>query len=152
MPSLTARLCATLLLAGLSLTAIAASVGSLSPVGNWRTIDDKTHRPKSIVSIAEKDGVFSGTVAKIIDPAKQDAKCEKCAADDPRKDQPVLGMAILTGLKQEGDGVYGGGKILDPDNGKIYNARVTVIDGGKKLEMRGSFLFFWRTQTWLRAE
>ncbi|HUY02285.1 MAG TPA: DUF2147 domain-containing protein [Rhodocyclaceae bacterium] len=149
MPSLPSRFCAMLLLAGLSLTAIASS---MSPVGEWNTIDDKTHKPKSIVSITEQDGVISGKVVKIVDPAKQDAKCDKCAADDPRKDQPVLGMSILTGLKPEGDNVYGGGKILDPDNGKIYNAKLTVIDGGKKLEMRGSFLFFWRTQTWLRVE
>ena len=59
--------------------------------------------------------------------------------------------AILTGLKKEGDNVYGGGRILDPNNGKTYNAKVTVIDGGKKLEMRGSILFFGRTQTWIRV-
>jgi len=152
MPSLPIRFCMTLLLAGLSLTAIASSAGSLSPVGNWTTIDDKTHKPKSIVGITEKDGVISGTVEQIIDPAKQDAKCDECAADDPRKGKRVLGMTILTGLTQEGDNVYGGGRILDPNNGKTYNAKVTVIDGGKKLEMRGSFLFFGRTQTWIRVE
>ena len=41
---------------------------------------------------------------------------------------------------------------MDPNNGKVYNARVTVVDGGKKLEMRGSILFFGRTQTWLRVK
>ena len=101
---------------------------------------------------AAKDGVISGTVEKIFDPAKQDAKCDECGADDPRKGKPVIGMTILTGLQPEGNNVYGGGKILDPNNGKIYNARVTVIDGGKKLEMRGSILFFGRTQTWIRVE
>ena len=149
MPSLPSRFCVTLLLAGLATTAAAAS---LSPVGMWKTIDDASGKPKSLVGITEKDGVISGTVEKIFDPAKQDAKCEECAADDPRKGKPVIGMTILTGLKPEGSNVYGGGKILDPNNGKIYNARVTVIDGGKKLEMRGSILFFGRTQTWIRVE
>jgi uncharacterized protein (DUF2147 family) len=61
-------------------------------------------------------------------------------------------MTVLTGLKKESDSIYSGGKILDPNNGKVYAAKVTMIEEGKKLEMRGSFLFIGRTQTWLRAE
>lgn len=148
MPSLQLRFCIALLVAGASMTALA---DSMSPVGTWNTIDDETHQPKSLVRITEKDGVISGTVEKIVDPAKQDSKCDECASDDPRKGKPVIGMTILTGLKKEGDNVYGGGQILDPKNGKTYNAKVTVIDGGKKLEMRGSILFFGRTQTWIRV-
>ena len=148
MPSLQLRFCIALLIAGASMTAFA---DSMSPVGTWNTIDDETHQPKSLVRITEKDGVISGTVEKIVDPAKQDSKCDECASDDPRKGKPVIGMTILTGLKKEGDNVYGGGQILDPKNGKTYNAKVTVIDGGKKLEMRGSILFFGRTQTWIRV-
>jgi uncharacterized protein (DUF2147 family) len=124
----------------------------MSPVGAWTTIDDETNKPKSVVRITEKAGIISGSIEKVLDPAKQDAKCEECADDDPRKGKPVVGMAILTGLKKEGENVYGGGRVLDPNNGKTYNARVTVIDGGRKLEMRGSILFIGRTQTWIRAE
>ena len=139
----------SLLVAGASL---AAAADPMSPVGAWTTIDDETKKPKSVVRITEKDGVISGAIEKILDPAKQDSKCEECADDDPRKGKPVVGMTILTGLKKEGDNVYGGGRVLDPNNGKTYNARVTVIDGGQKLEMRGSILFIGRTQTWLRAD
>jgi len=149
MRSLQSHLCISLLIAGVSMTAHA---DPMSPLGAWTTIDDNTNKPKSVVLITEKDGVISGTVERIIDPAKQDSKCDKCASDDPRKDKPVIGMTILTGLKKEGENVYGGGRILDPNNGKTYNAKVTVVDGGKKLEMRGSILFFGRTQTWLRAQ
>ncbi|MHB8666578.1 MAG: DUF2147 domain-containing protein [Burkholderiales bacterium] len=148
MPSLQSRFCAALFIAGLSATALA---DSMSPVGLWTTIDDATNKPKSLVRVTEQDGVISGTVEKILDPAKQDSKCDECASDDPRKGKPVIGMTILTGLKKDGDNVYDGGRILDPNNGKTYNAKVTVIDGGKKLEMRGSILFFGRTQTWIRA-
>ena len=147
MPSLPSRFCFALLIAGLSSAAFA---DSMSPVGAWTTIDDETSKPKSVVRITEKDGVISGTVEKIFDPAKQDSKCDDCADDDPRKGQRVIGMTILTGLKKEAENVWSGGKILDPKNGKTYNAKVTVIDGGKKLEMRGSILFFGRTQTWIR--
>lgn len=143
------RPCSALLAAVLSTTAPAEL---LSPVGAWTTIDDETKKPKSVVRIVEKDGVFSGTVEKIFDPAKQDSKCDECATDDPRRGKPVIGMTILTGLKPDGESVYAGGTILDPANGKTYNAKVTVIEGGRKLEMRGSVLFIGRTQTWLRTE
>ena len=143
------RICLVALAAGLALPALAQSI---SPVGTWNTIDDETRKPRSLVRITEKDGVISGTVEKIVDPAKQDSKCVECASDDPRKGKPVIGMTILTDLKKESDAVWSGGKILDPTNGKVYNAKVTVIDGGKKLEMRGSILFIGRTQTWIRVE
>lgn len=149
MPSLFSRSCLMAFFAGVSMIALA---NPMSPVGTWNTIDDATNKPKSQVRIAEKDGVFFGTVEKIVDPAKQDSKCDECANDDPRKGKQVIGMTILTGLKKEGDNVYGGGRILDPNNGKTYNAKVTVIDGGKKLEMRGSILFIGRTQTWIRVD
>ena len=138
------RICLVALAAGLALPALAQSI---SPVGTWNTIDDETRKPGSLVRITEKDGVISGTVEKIVDPAKQDSKCEECASDDPRKGKPVIGMTILTDLKKESDAVWSGGKILDLNNGKV-----TVIEGGKKLEMRGSILFFGRTQTWIRVE
>ncbi|MCF8175069.1 MAG: DUF2147 domain-containing protein [Burkholderiaceae bacterium] len=149
MPSLPSRLCLAMFVAGVSISALA---DPMSPVGAWNTIDDETKKPKSTVRITEKDGVISGTVEKIVDPAKQDSKCDKCAADDPRKGKPVIGMTILSGLKKEADNVWAGGSILDPNNGTTYAAKVTVIDGGKKLEMRGSFLFIGRTQTWIRVE
>jgi uncharacterized protein (DUF2147 family) len=138
------RICLVALAAGLALPALAQSI---SPVGTWNTIDDETRKPRSLVRITEKDGVISGTVEKIVDPAKQDSKCDECASDDPRKGKPVIGMTILTDLKKESDAVWSGGKILDLNNGKV-----TVIEGGKKLEMRGSILFFGRTQTWIRVE
>ena len=96
--------------------------------------------------------MISGRIEKIVDPAKQDSKCDECASDDPRKGKPVIGMTILTDLKKDGDNVWSGGKILDPNKGSVYSAKVTVIEGGKKLEMTGSFLFISRTQTWVRVE
>lgn len=149
MASLLSRLCVTVFAAGVTLAAFGQS---MSPVGLWQTIDDETKKAKSFVRITEKDGVISGRIEKIVDPAKQDSKCDECASDDPRKGKSVIGMTILTDLKKDGDNVWSDGKILDPNNGKSYNAKVTLIEGGKKLEMRGSILFIGRTQTWVRVE
>lgn len=125
-----------------------------TPVGLWKTIDDDGKTEKSLVRISEKDGVLSGAIEKIFDPAKQDSKCDKCS--DERKDKPTLGMIILRNIKQDGDdkSLWDGGDILDPNNGKLYKARLKPIDGGKKLEMRGyiGMPMLGRTQTWVRVE
>ena len=82
------------------------------------------------------------------DPA---AKCVECR--DELKDQPMVGLQIIKGAKKaEGTEVWEDGKILDPENGKFYTLRMTPIDGGKKLEVRGSIGPFGRTQTWQRVE
>lgn len=133
--------------------AIAAPVAAqMSPVGTWNTVDDKTGEIKSEVQIVEKDGVFSGSITKLLSKtAKQDAVCEKC--NDDRKDKPILGMQIIRGVKKNPDKPYwDGGRILDPESGATYGARLTPIEGGAKLEMRGSLGPFGRTQTWVRAK
>ena len=126
-------------------------MAQMSPVGVWQTIDDKDGTVKSEIRIVETAGVVSGKIDKILDTkAKQDDNCVECT--DERKDQPILGMEIMRGLKKtEGKDVWEGGTILDPKNGKVYKATVTPIEGGKKLQMRGYIGFFYRTQIWNRV-
>ena len=128
-----------------------SAMAQMSPVGVWQTIDDKDGTVKSEIRIVENAGVVSGKVDKIVDPkAKQDDKCVECT--DERKDQPILGMEILRGLKKtEGKDVWEGGTIWDPKTGKVYKATDTPIEGGKKLQMRGYIGFFYRTQVWNRV-
>jgi uncharacterized protein (DUF2147 family) len=122
-----------------------------TPVGLWKTIDDDGKTAKSLVRISEQGGTFVGSIDKLLDPSAQaDAKCDKCS--DDRKDKPVVGLQIIRGVKAEGDGVWGGGEILDPNNGKSYRTRLKPLDGGKKLEMRGYIGPFYRSQLWQRVE
>jgi uncharacterized protein (DUF2147 family) len=125
-----------------------------TPAGLWKTIDDETKQEKSLVRISETDGVFTGAIEKIFDPAKQESKCDKCI--DERKGQPVLGMTILRDLRPHDDekGRWDGGDILDPKNGKIYKVRVKTTEEGKKLEVRGYIgaPLLGRTQTWIRVD
>ena len=76
------------------------ALAQTSPAGLWKTIDDDGKTAKSLVRITEAGGVLSGTVEKVFDPAKQDAKCDKCS--DDRKDKPVLGMTIHQGRQAGG--------------------------------------------------
>jgi uncharacterized protein (DUF2147 family) len=122
-----------------------------TPVGLWKTIDDDGKTAKSLVRISEQGGTLVGSIDKLLDPKDPtDSKCDKCS--DDRKDQPIVGLQIIRGVKAEGDGTWGGGEILDPNNGKTYRTRLKPVDGGKKLEMRGYIGPFYRTQTWIRVE
>ena len=111
--------------------------------------DDETKQEKSHVRITEQGGVLTGKVEKLLDPAKQGSRCEKCT--DERKDQPVTGMTILRNVKANGE-VWDGGDILDPNNGKVYRVRLKPEDGGKQLEVRGYLGPFFRNQHWIRVE
>ncbi len=143
-------LIAAALLAATSLASPLA-MAQATPAGLWRTIDDETKQEKSVVRITEAGGVLTGKVEKITDPTKQDSTCDKCS--DARKDQKVIGMTIVEGVKKNPDEAYwDGGTILDPNNGKVYKVRMTPKDGGKALEVRGFIGPFYRNQQWLRVE
>ncbi|CAD0357985.1 DUF2147 domain-containing protein [Xanthomonas sp. WHRI 8391] len=135
-------------LAAASLLAQAAD----SPVGRWKTIDDETGRPKSVVQIEQTgNGTLSGKVVDILQSDKgPNPLCDKC--DGAQKGKPIKGMTILWGLKPDGTAVWSGGSVLDPAKGKTYKAKVTLTDGGKKLQMRGyvGIEALGRTQTWIR--
>jgi uncharacterized protein (DUF2147 family) len=131
----------------------AAFASELSPVGLWRTIDDNTGRPRGLVRVIEVNGEYQGKVEKIFPKPGEvpDPKCEKC--EGARRNQPIIGMTILWGLKKQGD-EYQGGTILDPENGKVYHAKMTLDGDGGKLSVRGfiGFSLLGRTQTWLREQ
>ncbi|WP_341917471.1 DUF2147 domain-containing protein [Polaromonas sp. YR568] len=140
------RALTAIFLVAISLPALA----QMTPVGLWRNVDDKTGEAKAEIRIAESAGVLSGMIAtRLGKDVKPDDVCDKCS--DDRKDKPILGLEIIRGAKKaEGKEVWEGGKILDPENGRNYTLRLTPVEGGKKLEVRGSFGPFGRTQTWVR--
>jgi len=140
-------------LTGLAMLAAAgAAFAQSTPVGLWRNIDDKTGEAKAEIRITDNGGTLSGRIEKRLSKdAKPDAVCDECG--DDRKGKPLTGLEIIRGAKKtEGKDVWEGGKILDPENGRDYTLRMTPIEGGRKLEVRGSFGPFGRTQTWVRAQ
>jgi uncharacterized protein (DUF2147 family) len=128
------------------------AAAQMTPVGSWHSIDDKTGELKSLIIINEAGGVLTGHVDKLLrKEADQKGVCKECT--DDRKDKPMLGLEIIRGAKKiEGKDVWEDGKILDPENGKNYTLRLTPIEGGKKLEVRGSVFGIGRTQTWVRVQ
>ena len=127
-----------------------SALAETTPVGLWRSADDKTGEAKAEIRITESSGVLSGKIEKRLfhAPGTGDV-CVPCS--DDRKDKPIAGLEIIRGAKKvDGREVWEGGKILDPENGRNYTLKMTPIDDGKKLEVRGSFGPFWRSQTWVR--
>ena len=135
---------------GLALISLTASA-QMSPVGLWRNIDDKTGEVKAEIRIVDNNGAMFGRIEKILaKKAKPGELCVECS--DDRKDKPMEGLEIIRGAKKSKDGdVWEDGKILDPENGREYRLRLTPVEGGRKLEVRGSFGPFGRTQTWVRV-
>ncbi|WP_049622314.1 DUF2147 domain-containing protein [Frateuria defendens] len=123
-----------------------------TPVGTWKTIDDKTHQPKSIVAITEQGGELQAKVLKVLQSDEgPHPTCTKCEGE--RKNQPVEGMTIMWGVKPDGD-EWSGGRILDPKNGKVYKVKLSLLEGGSKLDVHGyiGFALIGRSQVWERQE
>lgn len=122
-----------------------------SPVGLWKNIDDVSGKPRAMIRITESNGILQGKIERVFPKPheSQNPKCEKCEGGN--KNAPVIGLAILTGLVRKGD-EYTGGQLLDPDSGSVYSGKVRVIDGGRRLSVRGyiGVPILGRSQVWVR--
>ncbi|PQB04551.1 DUF2147 domain-containing protein [Aureitalea marina] len=127
-----------------------ATSWSQEVVGQWKTIDDNSGEARSIVEIYEDEGLVYGKIVQLLDPSKAEAVCEQCSGAD--KDQPVVGLVIIKGLEADGD-EYNGGKILDPESGKLYKCYIALEDTDR-LKVRGyiGFSALGRTQYWHRVK
>ncbi len=137
-----------LVLAWLLLSA-PAHADTASPLGDWRTFDDRTGHERGLVRIYETNDGLAARILGTIDPAEGQHVCEKCT--DDRKNKPIIGLEILRGMHRDGDG-WSGGRILDPESGSIYRCEMHLEDNGRRLVLRGyiGISLFGRSQTWLR--
>ncbi|HMA63065.1 MAG TPA: DUF2147 domain-containing protein [bacterium] len=126
-----------------------------TPVGYWKTIDEETKEAKSIVKIWEsEEGTLSGKILKTYPEPGEDPNpiCEECEGE--RKNQPIIGMEFMWNFSGSGS-QWKEGKILDPENGKIYNCKLEVTENGKKMKVFGYIKLLvkiGRTQVWHRTE
>lgn len=132
-----------------------AAFAQATPVGLWKSVDEKTKVEKSLVRITEAGGVVSGKIEKLLDPAvKPDAVCDECSGE--LKGKPIVGLTIIAGAKKnhEETAQWDGGTVLDPANGKTYKLRLRPSADNKKLDVRGYIgtPMIGRSQTWVRVE
>ncbi len=121
-----------------------------SVIGTWKTIDDKSGKAKSVLSVYMNGEKLYAKVIRVLEKGKENATCKECKGQ--LKDQPIVGMQIINGLSKKGENEYAGGTILDPENGQSYRCKIWLNrDNPNELMVRGYLAFFFRTQTWLRT-
>jgi uncharacterized protein (DUF2147 family) len=135
------------------LLALAAPVFAQStPIGRWHSIDDKSGKPKAVIEVFDAgQGRLSARIVELLGERKDpNPMCNACTG--ARKNKPVIGMVIAWGLRRDGD-TWADGRILDPENGKEYSVKMTLIEGGKRMQVRGflGLSLLGRTQVWRRA-
>ena len=136
-----------------ALLAAGPALAQMTPVGLWRSIDDQTGQARAEISIKDNGrGGLNGKVERSLQAvASPEPNCNLCT--DDRKGQPKIGLEIIRDAKKSGaETLWEGGTILDPENGKTYKLRLTPIEGGARLQVRGYIGPFYRTQVWQRVQ
>lgn len=144
---------ATLALLVLAFSSPAASARTDTPAGTWNQYDDKKGDLRSVIRIDLVGQELTATIVKaVLRPGEpQHPTCEKCPGEF--KDKPVEGLTFMWGLTGDGR-EWGGGQVLDPEDGKIYRVKLKLSPDGRTLEVRGyvGVSLFGRTQRWTRAD
>ena len=138
-----------LILAGLlaSVAFSASAQNATSPIGKWKTLDDKSGKPMTITEVYEtKNGTLA---AKIVENLGLPATCADCS--DEHKGKPMVGMLTLWNLKANKDGTWAGSGYKPSEDREFKAKSVKLIEGGKKLEVKGCVSIICRTSTWVRV-
>ncbi len=129
---------------------ISISAEAQTVFGKWKSIDSETGKTEAIIEIYKVNDKAYAKIIDILNPVDKNKICIYCKGKN--KNQPILGMVILDGLKEDGD-EWSGGKIIDPKNGNTYKCYIE-LKSANNLKLRGyiGISLFGRTEYWKRFQ
>lgn len=135
----------------------AASENKEPVLGAWLTTGGDSH----VEIVMGTDGKLSGKITWLAEPnypaddaEAGKAKHDRLNPDASKQAAPIIGLEVLKGFTKGSDGVWSGGTVYDPKNGKTYKCKITLSEDGKKLNVRGyiGVSLIGRTEVWDRYQ
>jgi uncharacterized protein (DUF2147 family) len=123
--------------------------------GLWEEYNDDTGNVDALIRIKKlPDNTYEGTIEKILHSADDNPAliCKPCQGS--LRNQPLLGLRILSGMKRVDTENYAGGEVLDPDDGKTYQCRTRLSEDGNTIQVTGYLSPYWigQSEIWRRAK
>lgn len=118
-------------------------------IGNWLT----TGKEPAKVQIYKSGEKFYGKITWLKNPTDNGKqKVDINNPDKAKRNNPVIGLVILTGFKFNDDDEWRGGDVYDPESGKTYSSYLYLKDKNT-LKLRGyvGISLLGRTETWTRT-